>query len=111
MSSEVGAAANESEATAIRAKYEAAEAAIEHEMDHKPLEMHMSLAIAYNVSLPLFPTKKSFYVLAYSMLTFTSSLSVRCLTVPVQVDRHCTILAGSRDQLVYTKRTKSSLLF
>jgi hypothetical protein len=48
MSAEVSNAGSEAEATAIRAKYEAAEAAIEHDIDHKPLEMHMSLAVAYN---------------------------------------------------------------
>ena len=48
MSAEVAAAGSDAEATAIRMKYDAAEKAIEHEIDHKPLEMHMSLAIAYN---------------------------------------------------------------
>ena len=48
MSAEVAAAGSESEATAIRAKYDAAERAIEHEIDHKPLECHLSLAVAYN---------------------------------------------------------------
>jgi hypothetical protein len=48
MSAEVAAASSETEASAIRLKYDAAEKAIEHEIDHKPLEMHMSLAVAYN---------------------------------------------------------------
>lgn len=48
MATDVAAAGNESEASAIRLKYDAAERAIEHEIDHKPLEMHMSLEVAYN---------------------------------------------------------------
>ena len=48
MSAEVAAAGSDAQASGIRAKYDAAEKAIEHEIDHKPLEMHMSLAIAYN---------------------------------------------------------------
>jgi hypothetical protein len=32
----------------IRAAFDQREKAIEHEIDHKPLEMHLSLGVAYN---------------------------------------------------------------
>lgn len=48
MAADVAAADGESAAAGIRAKYDAAERAIEHELDHKPLELHMSLEVAYN---------------------------------------------------------------
>lgn len=48
MQAEVAAAGSEGEAQSIRALFENREKALEHEIDHKPLEMHMSLAIAYN---------------------------------------------------------------
>ena len=48
LTAEVGAAADEHEASSIRAAFEKREKALEHEIDHKPLEVHMSLSVAYN---------------------------------------------------------------
>jgi hypothetical protein len=42
------AAAPESEASGIRAAYERKEAALEHELDHRPLDLHLSLDMSYN---------------------------------------------------------------
>lgn len=42
------AAAPESEHDAIRAEYAQRERALEHEIDHRPLEVHMSLGVGYN---------------------------------------------------------------
>ena len=44
---ELGAAAVEDH-EAIRAEFEGRERALEHEIDFKPLELHMSLGVAYN---------------------------------------------------------------
>tara|TARA_B110000858_G_C17397881_1_gene291138 strand:+ start:289 stop:480 length:192 start_codon:yes stop_codon:yes gene_type:complete len=48
MQAEVAAAGSEGEAQSIRALFENREKALEHEIDHKPLEVHMSLEVAYN---------------------------------------------------------------
>lgn len=48
LTAEVSAAANETEATAIRAAFDKKERAIEHEIDHRPLEMHAELEVSYN---------------------------------------------------------------
>ena len=44
---ELSAAVSEAEVKQIRAAFEAREKAIEHEIDHKQLEMHMSLGVSY----------------------------------------------------------------
>jgi len=41
-------AANDKESREIRAAFDQREKAIEHEIDHKPLEMHLSLGVSYN---------------------------------------------------------------
>ena len=48
LTAEVAAAESEGEATAIRAAFEKREKALEHEIDHKPLEVHMSIEVDYN---------------------------------------------------------------
>ena len=48
LTAEVGAAADEHEASNIRAAFEKREKQLEHEIDHRPLEVHMSLSVAYN---------------------------------------------------------------
>ena len=48
LTAEVAAAADEMEASSIRAAFEKRERNLEHEIDHKPLEVHMSLSVAYN---------------------------------------------------------------
>ena len=48
LTAELGNASNESEMAEICQAFEAREKALEHEIDHKPLEMHMSLAVSYN---------------------------------------------------------------
>jgi len=45
---ELSAAADETAMREIRAGFEAKEAAIEHEIDHKPMEFHLSLGVSYN---------------------------------------------------------------
>ncbi len=44
--------ASEGEADAIRAEFVAREKAMEHELDHKPCEVHMALSVAYNCAPP-----------------------------------------------------------
>jgi len=48
MQAEVSAATSDGEAQRIRGEFEAREKALEHEIDHKPLECHMSLEVSYN---------------------------------------------------------------
>ena len=48
LAAELAASADEAEAGAIRQKFEVAEKELEHHIDHKPLEMHMELQVAYN---------------------------------------------------------------
>ena len=48
LEAELAGAADESAAREIRAGYEAKERSIEHEIDHKPMEFHMSLGYSYN---------------------------------------------------------------
>ena len=45
---ELSAAADESAAREIRAGFQAKESQIEHEIDHKPMEFHLSLGVSYN---------------------------------------------------------------
>jgi len=48
LEAEMASAANDDEQRQIRAAFEQRENAIEHEIDHKPLEMHLSLGVSYN---------------------------------------------------------------
>ena len=48
LAAELAGASDEHEASGIRAKFESSEKELEHAIDHKPLEMHMELALAYN---------------------------------------------------------------
>ena len=49
MQAELSAAANDADADAIREAFAARERQIEHEVDFKPLELHMQLGVDYNV--------------------------------------------------------------
>ena len=44
---ELSTAVSEAEIKQIRAAFHTREKAIEHEIDHKPLEMHLSLGVSY----------------------------------------------------------------
>ena len=46
--SEMSAAADEAESSAIRARYEKEEKAIEHDIDHAPLNVNLALDLSYN---------------------------------------------------------------
>ena len=48
MQSEISAAASDAEAADIRAAFEQRERALEHEIDHRPLDLHMKLGVSYN---------------------------------------------------------------
>ena len=41
-------AASEEEQAQIRAEYAARELALEHEIDHKPMDVHLGLSVSYN---------------------------------------------------------------
>ena len=41
-------AANDAEAKQIRLAFEQRERALENELDHKPMDVHLSLSVAYN---------------------------------------------------------------
>lgn len=45
---ELSAAADETSAREIRTAFETQQAKIEHEIDHKPMEFHLSLGVSYN---------------------------------------------------------------
>lgn len=45
---ELAGAVDETAAREIRAGFQAKEAQIEHEIDHKPMEFHLSLGVSYN---------------------------------------------------------------
>ena len=47
LESELSAAANDDEISQIRAQFTQKESAIEHEIDHKPMDVHLSLNMAY----------------------------------------------------------------
>ena len=49
MQSELSAATSDADADAIRDAFASRERQIEHEVDHKPLELHMQLGVDYNV--------------------------------------------------------------
>jgi len=48
LESDIAGAGDEGEIRQIRATFEKKEKEIEHEIDHKPLEMHLSLGVSYN---------------------------------------------------------------
>ena len=48
LESERAAAQNEDEIAQIRAAFTQKETAMEHEIDHKPMDMHLSMSVAYN---------------------------------------------------------------
>ena len=50
----MAASANEAESNKVRLEFEGRERALEHEIDHQPLEMHLELAVKYNVRIPHF---------------------------------------------------------
>lgn len=45
---ELGKAADEAAATEVKAEFERRQHQLEHEIDHRPLEFHMSLDCEYN---------------------------------------------------------------
>ena len=48
MQSEIAAAGTDAEAASIRTAFEQRERALEHEIDHRPLDLHMKLGVSYN---------------------------------------------------------------
>ncbi len=48
LAGELAVAADEEERKGIRAEFEARERVLEHEVDHTPRELAMSLSVAYN---------------------------------------------------------------
>lgn len=48
LAAELAGATDETASSAIRARYEAKEKELEHDIDHKPLEAHLELSMAYN---------------------------------------------------------------
>lgn len=50
MDQELAASVNESEIKQIRTAFATREKAIEHEIDHKPMEVHMSLGVKCKLS-------------------------------------------------------------
>ncbi len=51
LAGELAVAADEEERKGIRAEFEARERVLEHEVDHTPRELAMSLSVAYSTSL------------------------------------------------------------
>ena len=51
LAAELAAAADSDQQEAIRAAFAAREKAIEHDIDHKALDVHMCLDVSYNVRL------------------------------------------------------------
>ena len=47
LTAEVAAAANEAEAEGIRMEFDRKERALEHSIDHSPMELHLDLDVAY----------------------------------------------------------------
>lgn len=48
LQAELGAAPSEEAQDEIRSAFAAREKALEHELDHKPMDMHMEIAVSYN---------------------------------------------------------------
>lgn len=48
MEAELSAAASDESRDKIRADFATLERSIEHDIDHKPLDLHLSLQVAYN---------------------------------------------------------------
>ena len=48
LQAELAAAPNEEQAADIRQAFAAREKALEHEIDHKPMDVHMEIAVSYN---------------------------------------------------------------
>lgn len=48
LTAEVAAAKDEAIADAIRVKFDGKEKALENEIDHRPLEMHLEMELQYN---------------------------------------------------------------
>ena len=48
LQAELAAAADETAAEEIRAAFQAREKALEHDIDHKPMEVHLEMGISYN---------------------------------------------------------------
>jgi hypothetical protein len=57
LETEISEAHNDTEIDEIRAAHRQREREIEHELDHIPREVHISLSAAYNVSRPARPTR------------------------------------------------------
>ena len=55
MAAELSSTKDDSARDAIRAEFERKERQLEHEIDHKPLEVHLSIGVAYNVSARSIP--------------------------------------------------------
>jgi hypothetical protein len=53
LQAELAAAADETAAEEIRAAFQAREKALEHDIDHKPMEVHLEMGISYSALAPL----------------------------------------------------------
>ena len=69
LQAELGAAADADQQEAIRAAFSAREKAIEHDIDHKPMDVHMCLDVAYNVSACSLPAPSKFCLSRVRILT------------------------------------------
>ena len=52
LQAELAAAADETAAEEIRAAFQAREKALEHDIDHKPMEVHLEMGISYSALAP-----------------------------------------------------------
>lgn len=75
--------------TKIRNNFASQERMLESEIDHKPLEMHLSLGISYNVSAAISPTLSLTHTHAASLRPSPSSL-MRGSSSPSRRPAECT---------------------
>ena len=89
LTAELASAADSDAQEQIRAAFSAREKAIEHDIDHKPMDVHMCLDVSYNVSIARRKIR-----LFCVLQTSSHDCCCFCLAVPVEVNLLGTLLEG-----------------
>lgn len=107
MRAEIAAAATDEEAEQIRTAFEQRERTLEHEIDHRPLDLHMKLGVSYNVRSSPFPPSPPSPAHCHTRLPLLTHLLLAAdMAVPVQVGRHPRRTRSGGTRVIVTRVTR-----
>ena len=106
LQAELGAAGSEDAREEIQAAFAAREKALEHDLDHKPMDVHLTLDMAYNVREPQLDTASG-HPLPSQHATHPTACAICLFAVPQQVGQALSVLHEASRRRALTP--KSSL--